>query len=216
MKFLFNYLRRMGWKRFAFVLFGNIFLGMGVGLFLATNTGCDPFSAMNYEVSKYLPVSYATYQLLLNLVLFAVEFAFGRELIGLGTLVNACLLGYFNTFFFNLFSSLLGTQFSLPARLAAVVIAVIVCSFGLSMYQTPNAGVAPYDALAIILHKRVPRVSYFWWRMLADVTSSAICFICGGLTTGRLGVGTLICAFCFGPVIHFFNRAFSEKHVTPM
>lgn len=216
MRVLLDYLRRMGWKRFFFTVMGNVFLGMGIGLFLMTNTGCDPFNAMNIEMSKFLPLSYGTYQLLLNLLLFAIEFAFGRKLIGFGTLVNACLLGYINSFFFWLFCTLFGTEFSLPVRLAAVVVAVIVCSFGLSMYQTPNAGVAPYDSLAIILHTRVPKVSYFWWRMLCDVTCSLICFAAGGLATGTLGIGTLICAFCFGPVIQFFNRTFSEKHVTPM
>lgn len=216
MQFLFNYLRRMGVKRALFVLLGDVFLGMGIGLFLVTNTGCDPFNAMNLEVSGFLPISYGTYQLLFNLALFAIELCFGRNLIGFGTLVNACLLGYINSFFFELFSGLFGTVFSLPVRLAAVAAAVVICSFGLSMYQTPNAGVAPYDSLAIILHSRMPKVSYFWWRMLCDVTCSAVCFLAGGLATGHLGIGTIICAFCFGPVIHFFNHAFSEKHVTPM
>lgn len=216
MQFLRNYLIRMGWKRAWFVVLGNVFLGMGVGLFLLTATGCDPFNAMNIEVSKFLPMSYGTYQLLLNLVLLAVEFTFGRRLIGFGTIVNACFLGYINSFFFWFFGLLFGAGFSLPIRLCGVIVAVVLASFGLSLYQTPNAGVAPYDSLAIILHTRIPKVSYFWWRMLCDVTCSLVCFLAGGLATGNLGIGTLICAFCFGPVISFFNRTFSEKHVTPM
>lgn len=216
MHFLQSYLLRMGLKRAVFVILGNIFLGMGVGLFVLTSTGCDPFNAMNIEVSKFLPMSYGTYQMLLNLLLFAVEFAFGRKLIGFGTIVNACLLGYINSFFYWFFGLFFGSAFTLPIRLLTVLVAVILASFGLSLYQTPNAGVAPYDSLAIILHTRLPRVSYFWWRMLCDVTCSALCFLAGGLATGNLGIGTIICAFCFGPVISFFNRTFSEKHVTAM
>lgn len=216
MDFLTGYFRRMGIRRFLFVLLGNLLLGMGVGLFRLTNMGCDPFNAMNIEVSKFFPLDYGTFQMLLNLVLFAIEFLFGRKLIGCGTLINACLLGYINTFFFDLFSAMFGTDFSIAVRLVVCVGAVIVCSFGLSLYQTPNSGVAPYDSIAIILHNYFPRVSYFWWRMLADVTCAATCFVCGGLATGNLGIGTVICAFCLGPVIQFFNRVFTEKVVTAM
>lgn len=211
-----DYLRRMGWKRFFFLVMGNIILGMGVGLFLATATGCDPFNGMNVEVAKFLPLSYATYQLLVNLVLFAVEFAFGRSLIGCGTILNACFLGYINSFFYSLFSGLFGSELSLMLRLVGVLLAVVLCSFGLSLYQTPNAGVAPYDSLPIILHGRFPRASYFWWRMLCDVTCATVCLLAGGLASGNLGIGTLICAFCFGPVIQFFNSTFTRKHITPM
>lgn len=216
MNILTNYLRRMGWKRFLFMVVGNIILGMGIGLFRISATGCDPFSGMNIEVSKFLPVSYATYQLLVNLVLFAIEFAFGRELIGFGTIVNACFLGYINSFFFSMFTGAFGTEFSFPVRIAGMLIAVVLCSFGLSLYQTPNVGVAPFDALAIILNRRMPKVSYFWWRMLCDGTAAFICFLAGGLATGSLGLGTVICAFCFGPIIHFFDHAFTRKHVTAM
>lgn len=216
MRYLQAYMHRMGWKRFWFVVLGNVFLGMGIGLFMLTNTGCDPYSAMNIEVSQFTPVSYGTFQLLVNLVLFILELSFGRELVGFGTIVNACFLGYINSFFFWFFGHLLGTEFTLVLRLAGACAAVVVCSFGLSMYQTPNAGVSPYDSMAMILTRRMPKVSYFWWRMLCDVTCSVICLGAGGLVTGNLGPGTLICAFCFGPVISFFNRVFSEKHVSPM
>lgn len=211
-----DYFRRVGARRFAFVAVGNVVLGMGIALFRLSNLGCDPFSAMNIEISKFLPISYGTFQLAVNLMLFAVQVTFARELIGVGTVINACLLAYINSFFYSLFSAAFGGGFPMGVRLALAAAAVVVCSFGLSLYQTPNAGVAPYDALAIILNRRMPKVSYFWWRMLTDVTCALLCALAGGIATGNLGVGTLICAFCFGPIIQFFDRVFTRRHVTPL
>ena len=34
-----------------------------------------------------------------------------------------------------------------------------------------------------------------------------VCFLAGGI----IGIGTLATTFGFGPVIHFFNKHFSEK-----
>ena len=79
---------------------------------------------------------------------------------------------------------------------------MIVCCFGLSMYQTADLGVSPYDSMALILDRRLPRVPYFWCRIFTDGLCALVCYLAGGI----VGLGTLVTAFGFGPVIAFFNR----------
>ena len=43
--------------------------------------------------------------------------------------------------------------------------------------------------------------------LAADALSALLCWLLGGL----VGLGTLICAFCLGPFIQFFDRTFSQK-----
>ena len=48
---------------------------------------------------------------------------------------------------------------------------------------------------------------YFGCRIFTDALSALLCWLLGGL----VGLGTLICAFCLGPFIQFFDRTFSQK-----
>lgn len=83
----------------------------------------------------------------------------------------------------------------------------MVCtSLGISLHQTSDLGVAPYDYLALGLrdHTLLP---YFCCRLFTDTLCALLAFLLGGL----LGLGTLICAFCLGPLIQFFNTHVSEN-----
>ncbi len=202
-----GYLKRTGGRRFAAMLVGNVFAGMGISIFKLSRLGNDPFSGMTMALSACVGIPYARFQVLFNLVLLMVEILLGREYIGAGTVVNAVFLGYFVTFFNYVWSAFGIVPAVLWQQVVTVLIGVIICSFGLSLYQTSDAGVAPYDSLALIMHKRLPRFSYFWHRMFWDALSALVCFVAGGI----IGLGTLVSAFGFGPFIHFFNIHFSEK-----
>lgn len=207
MKYISSYLQKIGARRLLMVLIGNVFAGLGIAIFRFSGLGNDPYTAMNLSVSACLGMQYANYQVIFNLFLFLIQLLFGRELIGIGTLVNALLLGYIVSFFYNAMNALIAVPSRLWIQLITVFIGVLICTFGLSLYQTANAGVAPYDSLSLITKKHLPGIPYFWHRILDDGIAALVCFLTGGL----VGLGTLISAFGFGPFIHFYNVHFSEK-----
>ena len=84
--------------------------------------------------------------------------------------------------------------------------AVLVTALGASLYQTADLGIAPYDYLSLGLRDYTP-CPYFGCRIFTDALSALLCWLLGGL----VGLGTLICAFCLGPFIQFFDRMFSQK-----
>ena len=190
------------------MLIGNIFVGMGVSIFKLSGLGNDPFSGMMMALAEVAGISYAIFAILLNIVFFAIQLSIGRKLIGLGTIINAILLGYLVTIFYDVWLKIFppvadNTMF----RVLIVCIGVIICSLGLSLYQTADTGVAPYDSLAIIMAKRFKKVSYFWCRISLDTLCVVACYAGGGI----VGLGTLISALGFGPVIHFWDIHFSQK-----
>ena len=191
------------------MLAGNVFLGMGISIFKLSGMGTDPNSGMVMALADCAGIAYQHFLVLFNIGLFVIELAFGRYLIGAGTVVNACLLGYIVTFFYELWVKLWGVPGSFGIRLLLVCIGVVVISFGVSMYQTADAGVAPWDSLSLILTKRVPKISYFWHRIFTDVLAVIVSMIAGGV----VGIGTAVCALGLGPVVQFFNRTVSEKLV---
>jgi len=114
-------------------------------------------------------------------------------------------LGYIVTFFYNLLSNEIGIPEVMWQKLIVVCIGVVVCSFGVSMYQTPDVGAAPYDSMSLIMAMRKPSISYFWHRISTDALCALICFLAGGI----VGIGTLLSAFCLGPFISFFDAKFT-------
>lgn len=202
-----NYLKKVGWRRIVVMFLGNIFLGLGISIFNMSGMGTDPYTAMMMALSNKLGIPYANFVVLFNVILFAVEFAFGRSLIGIGTIVNACLLGYIITFFIELFTRCFGVPQSLVVRLILVVVGVCVVSFGVAMYQTPDVGVAPWDSMSLIMVKYWPKIPYFWHRMSNDALATLVAVLFGGV----VGLGTALCAFCLGPFIHFFSERFVKK-----
>lgn len=194
-------------RRLIIMLVGNIFLGMGISIFKLSGLGNDPFSGMVMALADTTGIQYARFLILFNLTLFVIQLIAGRRFIGIGTIVNAVLLGYFVTFFYNIWIDLPIEPQLLWQRIVTVAIGVVICSFGVSLYQTSNVGIAPYDCLSLIMRDRFPRVSYFWHRMFTDAISALVCFVFGGI----IGLGTLVSMFGLGPIIHFFNVHFTEK-----
>lgn len=201
------YFKSIGWKRPLVMILGNIFLGMGVSIFKLSGTGNDAYNAMVMALADCVGIHYAHFFLIFSGSLFVIQLIFGRSYIGLGTIMNTCFLGYITSFFTGIWNILFEAPETLPMKLITMALGVIVCSFGISMYQTPNLGVSPYDCLSLLMAKKVTKVPYFWWRMLTDGVSALVAFLAGGL----IGLGTLSAAFGFGPFIHFFDVHFTEK-----
>ena len=207
MQKLLDYFRKVGLRRFVVMLLGNVFIGMGVAVFKMSGMGTDPFSGMVMAMSDCVGIPYAIFIVMFNLVIFMIELFFGRELIGIGTVINACLLGYFTTFFYDLFTMPFGVPEGMAVRLILVCMGVGICSFGLSMYQTSDVGVAPWDSLSLIMVKKWPKIPYFWHRISNDALAVVLCWQLGGV----VGIGTALCAFCLGPFVHFFSEHFVKK-----
>lgn len=89
---------------------GNVFAGMGIGIFKLAGLGTDPFSGMNMAVADMIGMAYGNFQLIVNIVLLIIEIAFGRRFLGIGTVVNAVCLAYITTFFYNIYTGVFGLE----------------------------------------------------------------------------------------------------------
>lgn len=202
-----EWMKNINWKYVMVMCIGNIILGLGIAIFKFSGLGNDPFSGMVMALSDRAGIEYAVFLIMINTIVFIVEFILGRKLIGLGTFVNALLLGYVVTFFYNLIVSAAGEPGQLLQRILIVCIGVIVTSFGVSMYQLPKQGVAPYDSMSLIMTERLKKIPYFWNRVVTDAFCALMCWLAGGI----VGLGTLVSAFGLGPFVQFFDTHFTSK-----
>lgn len=202
-----EWIKNINWKYVIVMCIGNIILGLGIAIFKFSGLGNDPFSGMVMALSDRAGIEYAVFLIMINTIVFIVEFILERKLIGLGIFVNALLLGYVVTFFYNLIVSAAGEPGQLLQRILIVCIGVIVTSFGVSMYQLPKQGVAPYDSMSLIMTERLKKIPYFWNRVVTDAFCALMCWLAGGI----VGLGTLVSAFGLGPFVQFFDTHFTSK-----
>ena len=193
-------------RRVLGMIVGIFIIGLGIALFKQSHLGNDSISALNMRLSEMLGVSLGLVNLSVNILFFLLEVAFGRKYIGLGTFVNGIFMWYIITLFYDPIAAAFGPAESLQVQLLWLVLAVPVTALGVSLYQTADLGIAPYDYLSLGLRDYTP-FPYFGCRVFTDAVCALLCWLLGGL----VGIGTLVCAFCLGPFVQFFSRVFAEK-----
>lgn len=199
-------------KRVIWVILANVILGFGISLLRLSGFGTDPYTCMNLGVSSHLPISYGTYQMLLNVLLFIPVFILDRKSFGLGALINMLLLGYIVDFCVTLFAilgvTIEGLAGSLALRVPLLVAGVLVVCLGIALYMACDLGAAPYDRISVIIENYSHgKLKFKWVRVCMDVLSTAI-----GLATGSVvGIGTVVVAFFTGPIVSFFRNTVAVR-----
>ncbi len=207
-------------RKAAGVILGNIFIGIGAAGLRLSLMGNDPYTACNMALSEGFHMGLGTYQLIVNIIMLIIQLIWGRSYLGFGTIVNMCFLGYIIQYVTIVLQATIGdgTGKSFFYQLIYMLISLLALAFGLSMYQTANLGVAPYDYLALGMtdHFKPP---YFVNRVITDAVCVLLILISVGIRfitweNAHLGVGTVLAAFCLGPFVNMFNR-YNRKWILP-
>ncbi|MGN0423327.1 MAG: YitT family protein [Lachnospiraceae bacterium] len=200
-------LKNQIWRRRLFaMLSGIIIMGLGVSLFKLSLMGNDPHSAMVMAIGDSIGLSFSAMLIIINSVWFILEICLNHKLIGIGTFFNWFCVGIFTDMWTDILTSHLTFSPHLASRLFVMFIGVIILSFSAALYQTADLGIAPYDALSLIMSEHLP-LPYFWCRIITDSACAAVTFLFGGI----VGLGTLFCAFGLGPFINIFTKTVARK-----
>ncbi len=151
-------------------------------------------------MSRIVGMELGTFQLLANLVLFVPVVLWGRKYIGVGTIINRVLTGFFIQIFSAVLEPLLPNDGSPLAAIVYFLIGIMIFDFGASAYMSAAVGTAPYDALAPMIVDRTG------WPYRAVRIPQDLLFLIGAiLVGGAVGIGTVMTAFFNGPLIQFFS-----------
>ncbi len=198
--------------RIVLVVLANMILGLGISLLRLAGFGTDPYTCMNLGVSSKLGMSYGTYQMIFNIVIFIPVFILDRKSFGVGALVNMLVLGYFVEFFMFAFGAvgitIEGLAGNLLIQIPILTLGVFVVCFGVALYMFCDLGSAPYDRLGVIIENYSHgKIKFKWARVCLDIFSTVVGFLTGSV----IGIGTVIIAFFTGPIVSFFR----EKVIAP-
>ena len=218
--------------RFIYALLGNVILAAGAAMLVHAALGSDLFTGQIRPVANLIGLSMGTYQMIFSIIFAVIIFMLRRELIGIGSIINVFLTGYFISFFINHFGPL-GQIFSFGhiasidlsivtysisiGQIILIFLALVVYSLGISLYSNAGLGAGPYDGIGQLIQSYT-NWKFFKCRMIADAGFLILCLIFGVVTFNKLGpvdainmptflVGpsTFIAALCLGPFIGFWT-----------
>ncbi|GAA1480229.1 hypothetical protein GCM10009624_06690 [Gordonia sinesedis] len=197
--------------RSGYALSGVAILGLGAAVLLVSGTGVDPFTALNTGLADRLGWPLGVTQLSTNLVLFVLVWLFGRGQIGVGTVINMVLTGFFIGWFSRLLDDVVPDSPSTLGTAMLFVVGLVIFDFGASAYISAGVGTAPYDAIAPIVVARTGW-RYRGVRAVQDLTCVVLAIGVGG----QVGVGTVVTAFFNGPLIEHYSERFNTRAVNAL
>lgn len=179
---------------------------LGVTLFVLADLGTDPFNVLVQGVfrtlSGWLQWPFLTHGrvhvamcLLIVLVLLAVD----RSYIRIGTLLCMLFGGPIIDVFTVVLAPLFTPERTLVFKLIMLVLGCVILAYGMTAVIRSQAGTGPNDLVAVVISDKSKK-KFSVIRIVTDVAFVVIGFALGG----SFGVGTLICAFCVGPVAGVF------------
>ncbi|SKC80894.1 YczE/YyaS/YitT family protein [Krasilnikoviella flava] len=187
--------------RALWALGGVAVLALGSAVLLSAHVGVDPFTAANIGVSGHLGVGLGAYQLAVNVVLLVPVVVWARRYVGLGTVINMVMTGFFVQWFGALVEPLVPDPPGHLLQAVLFLVGIVLFTAGASAYMTAGIGTAPYDAIAPIVVDRTGW-RYRVVRVVQDLAFVGLAVVFGG----PVGVGTVMTAFFAGPLIDYFTR----------
>ncbi len=201
------------------VVIGIFMIGIAVGFFKIVEMGADPYTSMNTGISSFIDMQLVTLQLIVNVLILIFVFLFKKQFIGFGTIFNMVFVGYTADFVMWLMARWQITFGTITVRLLMLSVAVLLICIGDALYISADMGMSPYDAAGYIVEAVTKRkLSFRIARIILDIICSAIGFLTGmqnGIQWKIIGIGTIILAFCTGPLIQFFRVHWSDKLLLP-
>ena len=191
-------------NRMIMMLCGVMAQGVGLSLLRSINLGTDPCSCLTQGITRYVPLGFGTCQMMCHLVMFIFVIRYDLSMIGFGTVVNMCGLGYLSDFFKWIWFLLLPAGFfeSTLNRYILLIPALVIFLLGSGAYMCAGLGSSPYDALPFILSGHVKKFSFKIVRMIWDISFMVAGFILGG----DVGIVTILVAFFLGPIIAWVQK----------
>lgn len=204
--------------RVLILFIGLVIAHFGVTLFLLADLGSDPFNVFIQGLFRIISSIWASPLLTHGRVHMAISFIIiiillfvDRSYVRIGTVICMVFGGPIIDVFTKLLAPLAIGEMGLAARIAVNCVGCVILAYGMTVVITSEAGTGPNDLVAVVISDRLKK-KFGVTRVVVDVCFALIGFLLGG----KLGTGTVICAFLVGTVASVFmplNRRLVERLV---
>ncbi len=173
----------------------SLFLnGFGVYLTIQANIGAGPWDVLNIGLSKSFGILYGTASIIVSYSILGIDILL-KEPIGVAMFIDAFVVGK-SVDFFNRINAVPQCH-SIKTGIPVMFIGLVIMAYTQYMYMSASLGCGPRDTLLVALAKRIKSIPIG----VVSIALLSLATFIGWLLGGPIGIGTLICAFCAGPIM---------------
>ena len=187
--------------RLAFLVAGLFLCAAGIVFFLESELGLPPWDVLHQGVAEQVGISFGAANLAVSLAVLALVWGLGAH-IGLGTLLNALLVGTFVLLLAPIDAIDGLSEASLAVRISLLPLALACFGAGTAFYICASLGAGPRDSLMLVASRRL-RVRIGVARTVVEVAALVVGFALGG----TVGLGTVVFAVGVGPAVELSFKA---------
>ena len=182
--------------------------GFGVYMTIQANIGAGPWDVLSLGVAKTFGILYGTASIIISYSILGIDIAL-KEPIGIAMFIDAFVVGKSVDLFNRL--NVVHKCDSAVTGIPVMLIGLVIMAYTQYTYMSAALGCGPRDTLLVALAKRAGKVPIG----LVSVALLGLATFIGWLLGGPVGIGTLICAFCAGPIMQlaFTTVRFDATHI---
>jgi uncharacterized membrane protein YczE len=181
--------------RLAFLVAGLFLCACGIVGFLESELGLPPWDVLHQGLAEQLGISFGAANLVVSVAVLVLAWTL-RAHIGLGTFLNALLIGSFLIMLAHVdFITDLSEQ-GLALRIVLIALALPFFGAGSAFYICASMGAGPRDSLMLVTSQRLG-VRIGVARTALELAALGVGFTLGGTA----GIGTLVFALGIGPAV---------------
>lgn len=180
-------------RRLMQLIGGLVLFGVGIAMMLQADLGLTPWDVLHQGLAEQFGLTVGIWSIFTSFLVLLLWLPL-RERYGLGTLLNAIIIGAV--------IDLAALVIPQPPNvwLAGVLVAAGILLIGLAsgMYIGANLGPGPRDGLMTAIARRGVSIRATRWGL------EVVALVVGILMGGTFGVGTVAFALSIGPIVQFF------------
>lgn len=176
--------------------------GLGVYLTIHASIGAGPWDVFNLGLSKTFGILYGNASITVSLIILLIDI-FLKEPIGIAMFIDAIVVGKAVDFF--TWIAVIPVPKTLIGSVVMMFTGLVIMGYTQYLYMKAALGCGPRDTLLVGVAKRIKKVPIG----IIGIMILGMATLIGYLLGGPVGLGTIICAFCAGPIMQF---AFQTVH----
>lgn len=192
--------------RIIILLVGLTIAHLGVTLFLLADLGSDPFNVLVQGVYRTLSgltgwsiLTHGRVHIVLCFTIILLLLFTDKSYIKIGTILCMICGGPIIDIFTVVLSPLFPDGCSVVYKIIMLALGCVILAFGMTIVIKSDAGTGPNDLVAVVISDKSGK-SFGIVRIIVDAAFVLLGFLLGG----AVGIGTIICAGCVGPVANIF------------
>ena len=173
--------------------------GFGVYLTIQANIGVAPWDVLNTGLSRTFGILYGNASIMVSVSILLIDILL-REPIGIAMFIDSIVVGK-SVDFFN-FLGLIPHCESYITAIPMIFAGLFVIAFTQYTYMLAALGCGPRDTLLVGLTRHLKKIPIG----IVSIALLSLVTVIGYLLGGSVGIGTLLSAFCSGPILQLVFR----------